>query len=117
MTIKTAMAETTPPSPSSYRAFDWKVVFTVDGRNHEGATGRTDSADRARGRVAQELNKLPAGISAYGIVTAIFLHDTALPDAPAFIARRERGGTIRWTDRYNARAAAAQSLTTKADGS
>jgi hypothetical protein len=86
-----AHTETNRTDEDLYRAFDWRVTYTVDGREREGAIGRTGAQGRAEIRVVEALDALPNGVSGHGEVA-----DPELKVLVAF-AYRDVAGAICWT--------------------
>lgn len=91
-----AHTETNPSDDEFYRAFDWRVSYTVDGEEREGAIGRTGVQGRAEIRVVEALDALPTGVSGHGEVVRTDITDPELKVLVAFAYRDAQGG-ICWT--------------------
>jgi hypothetical protein len=91
-----AHTETNRTDDDVYRAFDWRVSYTVEGREREGAIGRTGAQGRAEIRVVEALDALPNGVSGHGEVIRTNVADPELKVLVAF-AYRDVEGAICWT--------------------
>lgn len=85
------------PNDDPFRAYDWKIIFFIDGQPHEGAIGRTGAQGRCRDRVTEEMRQLPSGVEARGEIVRTSVDDPDIQCAVA-VAMRARDGTITWSD-------------------
>lgn len=73
---------------------DWRVMATIEGQDHERATGRARDLDTAAERVTNVIEQLPVGLAATGVIT-----ETGGPARVLAKVTRDMAGRVEWTRR------------------
>lgn len=97
MTVHAVQA---PPANNDhlYAAYDWRVFSDEAGQITEGAIGRAGSLDRAKQRVAEALDELPALGLAHGEVARVDVRrDPGGTKQIVAVAVRDGSAAIAWS--------------------